>query len=273
VAFATFYLLDDAQFWFQRMELNGGHPTWPQFLQLMNAWSPPLTDSPIGELAMLRRAGIIDEFSKSFIILSCRDTSITEAQQIQLFITSLGDPLRIDIALQQPLSLDDAIIFARAYEQRNALRDAAQLPPTRSYRQSALKTASPPTPLASSGGATLTTTTTIPSASVVQLSLAEIAQRRKDGKCFCCDEPYVQGHKKHCKQLFVIEVVAEEDRDEQDTNGAEPTISLHALTNIQPRSGHTMQVYILINGAKLWVCSTPGQPTTSSTRRQRPMLA
>jgi hypothetical protein len=79
---------------------------------------------------MLRRAGIIDEFSKSFIILSCRDTSITEAQQIQLFITSPGDPLRIDIALQQPLSLDDAIIFARAYEQRNALRDAAQLPPT-----------------------------------------------------------------------------------------------------------------------------------------------
>jgi hypothetical protein len=28
VAFATFYLLDDAQLWFHRMKLNGGRPTW-----------------------------------------------------------------------------------------------------------------------------------------------------------------------------------------------------------------------------------------------------
>jgi hypothetical protein len=61
----------------------------------------------------------------------------------------------------------------------------------------------------------------------------------------------VQGHKKHCKQLFVIKVVAEEDVDEQDTDSVEPTISLHALIGIHPRSGHTMQVYILINGTKL----------------------
>jgi hypothetical protein len=51
--------------------------------------------------------------------------------------------------------------------------------------------------------------------------------------------------------LFVIEVVAEEDGDEQDTNSVEPTISLHALIGIQPPSGHTMQVYVLINDAKL----------------------
>jgi hypothetical protein len=44
----------------------------------------------------------------------------------------------------------------------------------------------------------------------------------------------VQGHKKHCKQLVVIEVVAEEDGDEQAIDGTEPTISMHALTSIQP---------------------------------------
>jgi hypothetical protein len=53
VAFVAFYLLDDAQLWFHRMELNDGRSTWPQFVQLVNAhFGPPLIDSPIGELAM-----------------------------------------------------------------------------------------------------------------------------------------------------------------------------------------------------------------------------
>jgi hypothetical protein len=42
-----------------------------------------------------------------------------------------------------------------------------------------------------------------------------------------------------CKQLFVIEVMSEE---EGDTPAAteEPTISLHALTGIQPKSRKMM---------------------------------
>jgi hypothetical protein len=116
----AFYLLNDAQLWFHRMELNGGRPTWPQFVQLINAlFGPPLTDSPIGELAMLRRSGTVDEFCKHFIALSYRDISLIEQQQIQLFITDLGNPLWMDVALQQPASFDNAIIFARAYEQCN----------------------------------------------------------------------------------------------------------------------------------------------------------
>jgi hypothetical protein len=32
--------------------------------------------------------------------LSCRDPTLLEAQQVQLYITVLGDPLHTDIALQ-----------------------------------------------------------------------------------------------------------------------------------------------------------------------------
>jgi hypothetical protein len=100
VTFATFYLLDDAQLWFHRMELNGGRLTWPQFVQLVNArFGPSLTDSPIGELALLRCTDTINDYSKCFTTLSCRDTSLSEPQQIQLYITGLGDPLWTDVAL------------------------------------------------------------------------------------------------------------------------------------------------------------------------------
>jgi hypothetical protein len=112
------------------MELNSGRPTWTQFTQLVNArFEPPLTDNPLGELVMLRRSDSVDEFAKRFMALSSRDPSITELQQIQLFISGLGNPLRLDVALQQPSSMDDAIIFARAFEQRLVSRDAGPQQP------------------------------------------------------------------------------------------------------------------------------------------------
>jgi hypothetical protein len=55
----------------------------------------------------------------------------------------------------------------------------------------------------------------------------------------------VPGHKEDCKHIFIIEVIGEEE-DEQD-----PTISVHALTGIQPRSSTTMQVFVTIGATTL----------------------
>jgi hypothetical protein len=55
--------------------------------------------------------------------LFCCDTTLFEPQQIQLFITGLGDPLCTDVVLQQPASLDNVVIFALTYEQRNVSRE------------------------------------------------------------------------------------------------------------------------------------------------------
>jgi hypothetical protein len=61
------------------MELNGSHPMEAQFVKLVNArFGPPLTESPTGELTMLRKYGTVDEYSKKFIALSCRDLSLTQ---------------------------------------------------------------------------------------------------------------------------------------------------------------------------------------------------
>jgi hypothetical protein len=125
---------------------------------------------------MLRRSGSVDEFTKRFMALSCRDMTITEPQQIHIFITGLGDPLRLDVVLQQPSSMDDAVIFARAFEQRLVSQQPA-LEQTRGSGH-----AQPPTVHA------VASTGTKPPPVVKRLMATEIAERRKDGRCFHCDE-------------------------------------------------------------------------------------
>jgi hypothetical protein len=97
-----------------------------------------LTDCLIGELALLRRTGSVDEYYNRVMALSCHSHSITEAQQIQLFVTGLGQPQRMDIALKQPASLDEAVVLARAYEQHDAPRVASPTP-TRSQTRFSTK--------------------------------------------------------------------------------------------------------------------------------------
>jgi hypothetical protein len=76
-----------------------------------------VTDSPIGEILLLWREGSIDDFAKRFMALSCRVTMISEAHQVKLFLAVLRKPLRTNVALHRPLTLDDTIMLARAYEQ------------------------------------------------------------------------------------------------------------------------------------------------------------
>jgi hypothetical protein len=57
--------------------------------------------------------------------LSCRDPTISEDHQVQLFTTGLGHQLR---TFQKPTSLDEAVMYARAYAQRDTPH--ALLPPS-----------------------------------------------------------------------------------------------------------------------------------------------
>jgi hypothetical protein len=81
----------------------------------------------------------------------------------------------MDVTLQQPTTLDDAFIFARAYERCNASHEMASTP------------TAAPTAAVTSGNK--------PTPSSIRLSLSEIAQRRKDSKCFKCDELFTTGHR------------------------------------------------------------------------------
>jgi hypothetical protein len=117
VAYASFYLTDDAQLWYHRLELNAGPPPWLRFVQLVNKrFGPPLTNSLIDKITLLRHDGSVDDFAKCFMALSFRDTTITEAHQVQLFLTGLEKHVHTDVTLHRPLTLNDAIMLVRAYE-------------------------------------------------------------------------------------------------------------------------------------------------------------
>jgi hypothetical protein len=81
VSYALVHLLNDMQFWFHHLQLNGGLPSWRRIVQLINTClGPPLTDSPLGELALLHRSGRVDRFCNKSMSLSCRDRALTKPQ-------------------------------------------------------------------------------------------------------------------------------------------------------------------------------------------------
>jgi hypothetical protein len=93
----------------------------------------------------------VDDYSAQFMALSCRDPLLTEHQQIQLYITDLGNPLRSDVVLKKPATHGDAVIFARAYDQRNVSQEVAPLQHQRQHARAMAKTQ--PTTMAPVNGA------------------------------------------------------------------------------------------------------------------------
>jgi hypothetical protein len=131
--------------------------------------------------------------------------------------------------------MDDAVIFAWAYEQRLLSRSTgAQMVQRGSSRPTARYTQPMGTGPSPTSGQPRLTASSSPT-TVLRFTPSEIVQRRKENKCFHCEELFTPGHKQHYKQLFVMEVIQEDDdSEEQELYSDEPTISIAALTGIQP---------------------------------------
>ena len=82
--------------------------------------------------------------------------------------------------------------------------------------------------------------------------------RREKGLCFNCDEKFAPGHKCKIKQLYVLEILPDQeleldaiDVDDTIDISLTPEISLHALTGIA--TPNTKRVTRLINGKRLHI--------------------
>jgi hypothetical protein len=77
-----------------------------------------------------------------------------------------------------------------------------------------------------------------------KLSPTEITDPRLKGLCFRYDDKFSLGHNAECKHLFVIEVLENDETTSEEVAVGDPTISIHAVTNIQPSSRNTMQIRV-----------------------------
>jgi hypothetical protein len=103
--------------WYALVKRNHGTPEWAEFVKLVNQrFGPPLRGNALGELIQLKRDTTVVDYQNWFSALVNRCTGLSEKQQIDIFTTGLRNPLKTDVELEQPATLDDAMTLARAYE-------------------------------------------------------------------------------------------------------------------------------------------------------------
>ncbi|KAJ1296380.1 hypothetical protein BS78_01G295900 [Paspalum vaginatum] len=213
---ASFYMEGAASQWYYRLEKNrDGPPTWPQLVEAVNKRFGPLVRSnPFGELTHLRCTA-----------------------------------MQIDIEMQNPESLEDAMALARSFERRGQVNDDPSSSQPRAPPHSHPSLPSPAsvrTPAPVSKAASTVGTPGAPmkppaGSRFTRLSTEEMAQRRLDGLCYNCPEKFSRDHLKHCtmKGIYLLEV-ADDPSQEETTAEDDVEISLHALTGVS--TGRTLKL-------------------------------
>jgi hypothetical protein len=144
-----------------------------------------------------------------------RCTGLTEKQQIDIFTVGLRNPLKTDVELEQPATLDDAMALARAYESRLAM--TADMPartinrPQAGRTQPSTKALALPAPATSSAAQGATPA----EQRLRRLTPAEMAAKREKGECFNCSEKFSRAHLEVCpmKGLFLLELESAEEEE------------------------------------------------------------
>jgi hypothetical protein len=152
----------------------------------------------------------VQDFTDRFQALACHAPGVTARQRAELFVGGLPDHIRVDVELRGPQDLQTAMYYARVFERRAVAIQQAS--PSRAAGP-------PPWPdvpaqgrPAQASAAPLAVTAARP---FRRLTSAEQLERRRQGLCFNCDEPYVPGHV--CPRLFYLEAA---DYIEEDAAAA-----------------------------------------------------
>jgi hypothetical protein len=257
---ASYHLRSAAQTWYYALERDEGMPTWERFHALCQLqFGPPTQGTRLAEHARLSFTSTVQEFSERYNVVLCHtDNDLVPCQKAKLFVGGLPEHIRVDVEMRHPPNLQTVMYYVRAFERRAAAYQALSAPPQRGPRPSPRSTLSAPTssqvaPTAGNPGGSTPTPAAMPSR-FRRLSPAEQQERRRQGLCFNCDEPYVRGHV--CQRLFYLlnddymddvvpaevaaaavfqtPVVALPDPDPEATPASTPSpqVSLHALAGV-----------------------------------------
>uniref|UniRef100_A0A453GDA1 Peptidase A2 domain-containing protein n=1 Tax=Aegilops tauschii subsp. strangulata TaxID=200361 RepID=A0A453GDA1_AEGTS len=167
----------------------------------------------------------------------------------------LPEPLRTDVELAHPEDLDDAISLALAYERRAYPTQSSIATTPRSSRSFTRPSLLIPATKQQLGGptvlgVTIAAATTQAGRTFRRPSPTEIAECRKQGLCFNCDEQFVRGHR--CASLFSIEVDTSFNDDFETLPKEENCVkvSIQAMTDLWSiQVTDTLQLEVLIGNS------------------------
>jgi hypothetical protein len=231
-----------------------GSPTWKDFIKRISAcFGPAVRNNPLGDLSRLQFSGSIEDYQDQFLILLACE-GLREEHQIHLFTAGLPEPLKTDVELQQPPTLEDATNFSHAFARCQNAANSVLLSRARpSYQRTRATDSSPSTPTTTHLQQTTTTSASnkgpSPGSRFQRLTQAEMTDRRAQGLCFNCLKKFSREHAKTCimKGIYLLEldtiVPFGEEGGESSVEDVE--ISLHALTGLS--TSHTMQLMVCLS--------------------------
>jgi hypothetical protein len=89
------------------LEKNQDMPTWDEFEKLVNQrFGPPIRGNALGKLIQLGREMTVADYQSHFLALVNHYKGLFKPHQINIFTTGLHDPLKTDVELEQPATLE-----------------------------------------------------------------------------------------------------------------------------------------------------------------------
>ena len=224
---ATMYLDGERWQWAEwHQHCNGPFHSWPQFTKALRARFEQ-EDSFLGRLTKLRQTGTVDEYITAFEALAFRTKRLSDEFYMECFISGLKEAIKAQVLLHHPPTWPEACQVARKVERALAAQSSRPSFSTKGRL-----------PQAHNPTQTL---------KIQKVSPAEMAERRKQGLCYYCDEKYSPGHKCKEPKFFQIDAtdyssseeeppLEEPEEIEEDNHkeivSDEPVISLNALAGI-----------------------------------------
>ena len=164
------------QWWEWHQRCTGPFRTWTKFTKALQDCFDQ-ESSFLGRLTKLRQTGIVDEYITAFEALAFRTWGLSDVFYTECFISGLKEAIKAQVLLHHPPTWTEACNVARNVERALAAQ----------YSR----------PNFSAKGRPPQAHNTTQTLKVQKVSPAKMAERRKQGLCYYCDEKYSPGHK--CK--------------------------------------------------------------------------
>ncbi|XP_054814737.1 uncharacterized protein LOC129315194 [Prosopis cineraria] len=295
IKMASMHLDPRAFQWHQAYEKSceGIWPTWEEYIEEVKDRFGPVHETPMSDLARLKRRGVLAEYHDEFDMLACK-LRLPEEYLVDMYLSGLREEYEGPVHLFKPRTLREArklvrmqeIIFQRQTEKKSQNKRGGYVatsisatqpsaPATQTFQSNTW--GSYKKALMGNGAHTKAKTPSLPqkSVSVNQklvntvpkiLSADEEAEHRRKNLCFYCHENFSRDHRcpqRQRLQLHFIEVndvpeevTQSEEEGEVEGEDTQPFISLHAMEGVD--DGSSMRLIGYFGKRKLHILIDSG---------------